>query len=65
MNPFCSLARSDFGNVLAMSEDHLLAWTDCIGRGRMFYSAIGHLPRSCAEPNHVALLEAAIGWAAV
>lgn len=49
---------------LAMGEDHPLAWTNCIGRGRMFYSAIGHLPQSYSEPNHVALLEAAIEWAA-
>jgi type 1 glutamine amidotransferase len=54
---------------LVMGADHPLAWTNCIGpkgreRGRMFYSAIGHRPETYSEPNHVALLEAAIGWAA-
>ena len=44
--------------------DHPIAWTNCIGRGRMFYSAIGHLPETYSEPHYVALLEAAIPWAA-
>jgi uncharacterized protein len=49
---------------LSMGPDHPLAWTNCIGRGRMFYSAIGHLPETYSHPNYVALLEAAIPWAA-
>jgi uncharacterized protein len=44
--------------------DHPIAWTRCIGRGRSFYSAIGHRPESYAEPHHVRLLEQAIVWAA-
>ena len=44
--------------------DHPLAWTNCIGRGRMFYSAIGHKPEAYSDPHHVALLENAIVWAA-
>lgn len=47
--------------------DHPLAWTQCIGsgkvkRGRMFYSAIGHLPETYSRAEYVALLEAAIDW---
>lgn len=44
--------------------DHPLAWTNCIGKGRIFYSAIGHLPESYSQAQHVSLLESAIGWAA-
>jgi uncharacterized protein len=40
-----------------------LAWTNCIGRGRVFYSAIGHRPENYTQPQHVALLENALGWA--
>jgi len=46
--------------------DHPLAWTNCIGprkRGRMFYSAIGHLPATYGRAEYVTLLEAAIDWA--
>ncbi len=43
--------------------DHPLAWTNCIGKGRMFYSAIGHRPETYSQPEYVSLLEAAIGWA--
>ena len=49
---------------LTMGSDHPLAWTNCIGKGRMFYSAIGHLPETYSRPEYVTLLEDAIGWAA-
>ena len=45
--------------------DHPIAWTKCIGKGRMFYSAIGHRPETYSEPHYVAMLEAAVDWAAV
>jgi type 1 glutamine amidotransferase len=51
------------GQDLKMGGDHPIAWTNCIGRGRMFYSAIGHVPETYNQPQHVALLEAALGWA--
>jgi len=44
--------------------DHPIAWTRCIGKGRMFYSAIGHRPETYAEPNYVTMLESAVAWAA-
>ena len=44
--------------------DHPIAWTQCIGDGRSFYSAIGHRPQSYSEPNSLRLLEAGISWAA-
>ncbi len=43
--------------------DHPLAWTNCIGKGKMFYSAIGHRPETYSQPEYVALLENAVGWA--
>lgn len=43
--------------------DHPLAWTNCLGKGRTFYSAIGHRPETYSQPQHVALLEAAVEWA--
>ncbi len=49
---------------LRMGSDHPLAWTNCIGKGRMFYSAIGHRPETYSQPQHVTLLENAIDWAA-
>jgi type 1 glutamine amidotransferase len=44
--------------------DHPVVWTRCVKDGRAFYSAIGHLPETYAEPRHVMLLEQAIRWAA-
>ena len=44
--------------------DHPIAWTQCIGDARSFYSAIGHRPESYTEPNSALLLERGIEWAA-
>ena len=51
------------GQNLRMGADHPLAWTNCIGKGRMFYSAIGHRPETYSQPQHVTLLENAVDWA--
>ncbi len=44
--------------------DHPIAWTHCIGKGRVFYSAIGHRPETYSEPHYVQMLENAVDWAA-
>jgi uncharacterized protein len=44
--------------------DHPIAWTKCVGKGRAFYSAIGHRPETYSEPHNVRLLEHAIQWSA-
>ncbi|KGB54482.1 hypothetical protein FG91_01882 [Sphingopyxis sp. LC81] len=54
---------NSFGRDLKMG-DHPIAWTRCVGNGRSFYSAIGHVPATYAEPHHLKLLEQAILWAA-
>lgn len=52
-----------FGEPLDMGADHPIAWTKCIGSGRMFYSAIGHMPETYSHPLNLRLLENGIGWA--
>lgn len=52
-----------FGEPLNMG-DHPIAWTRCIGQGRMFYSAIGHMPETYTQPQNAMMLEDAISWAA-
>jgi len=47
---------------LAMG-DHPIAWTRCVGRGRSFYSAIGHRPENYEEPHSRAVLERGLAWA--
>jgi type 1 glutamine amidotransferase len=46
-----------------MGTDHPMVWTHCIGKGTVFYSAIGHSAETYSEPNHLRLLENAIAWA--
>lgn len=50
------------GQELRMG-DHPIAWIKCVGSGRSFYSAIGHRPETYGNPQYVAMLENAIGWA--
>lgn len=49
---------------LRMGSDHPLAWSKCVGKGRAFYSAIGHRAESYAQPQNFQLLESALEWAA-
>ncbi|MGE3692385.1 MAG: ThuA domain-containing protein, partial [Novosphingobium sp.] len=51
------------GQNLRMGADHPIAWTRCVGRGRSFYSAIGHRPETYSEPHYAAMLDAALDWA--
>ena len=52
------------GDKLRMG-DHPIAWTRCVGKGRMFYSAIGHRPETYVDAHYVTMLENAVRWATV
>lgn len=52
-----------FGKDIRMGDDHPVIWQHCIGRGRVFYSALGHTAESFSEPRHVELLKRAVAWA--
>lgn len=49
---------------IAMGPDHPMVWTHCIGKGRGFYSALGHEASSYSEKAHLAMIDGAIAWAA-
>ena len=46
-----------------MGADHPMVWTHCVGKGPVFYSAIGHSAATYSEPNNLILLENAMAWA--
>lgn len=52
-----------WGQDLAMGKDHPVAWWHCIGRGRVFYSAMGHTAEAYAEPAYQGMLRGAVQWA--
>lgn len=54
--------RSYAPGGLAMG-DHPIAWTRCVGKGRAFYSAIGHRPETYADPHYGTMLDNALAWA--
>lgn len=53
-----------WGKSLRMGKDHPIIWKRCVGRGRAFYSAIGHTASSYQEPEYQTVLSHAIAWAA-
>ena len=42
--------------------DHPVVWSNCIGRGKALYSAMGHWGAAFAQPQHRQLLENGLAW---
>jgi type 1 glutamine amidotransferase len=49
---------------ISMGTEHPIIWKHCVGKGRAFYSALGHPASTYQEPLHLKELEGAIAWAA-
>ncbi len=45
-------------------DDHPIAWTNEVGRGRLFYTALGHTEESYSEPAFLSHLEGGLRWVA-
>lgn len=67
-NVLLTLDETSYAPIGASADismgDHPIAWTRCLGKGRVFYSAIGHRPETYADPDNRRFLEQAIAWAA-
>lgn len=46
-----------------MGAVHPLIWTRCVGKGRVFFSALGHKAETYSEPLHQRMIGDAIRWA--
>ena len=51
------------GKDYGMGEDHPIVWYHPLGKGRVFYSALGHQGKAFQEANHLKMLENGINWA--
>lgn len=51
-------------NFWSMGEDHPIIWSHELGKGRVFYSALGHRAEQFQDPRHTVMLEKALLWAA-
>lgn len=47
---------------LKMGKPHPLVWTHSVGRGKAFYSSLGHRAEAYSEPEHRQLLETTMQW---
>ena len=50
-----------FGDI-SMGADHPVIWSHCVGKGRAFYSALGHSAEAISEPENWRLLSNAVAW---
>ena len=48
----------------SMGTDHPIVWTNCVGKGKAFYSAMGHNGKYFLEPLHLEVIKSGIIWAA-
>ena len=48
---------------IGMGANHPIAWKHCLGKGRVFYGAPGHLASSYSDPRYAGVLEKATQWA--
>jgi type 1 glutamine amidotransferase len=53
-----------FPERVRMGKLHPIIWTRCVGRGRVFFSALGHKAETYSEPLHQKMISGAIRWAA-
>jgi type 1 glutamine amidotransferase len=53
-----------FPERVRMGKPHPIIWTRSIGRGRVFFSALGHKAETYSEPLHQQMISGAICWAA-
>lgn len=44
--------------------DHPVIWTSCVGKGRAFYSALGHQAAAYSSPEYRSVLSGALAWTA-
>jgi type 1 glutamine amidotransferase len=51
-----------FDRDIAMG-DHPAVWTRCVGRGRIFYSILGHRREAFEDETHTLMLAGAVRWA--
>ena len=47
----------------AMGGDHPISWTNVVGKGRVFYTGMGHSPETFTDKNAMPHLLAGIEWA--
>ncbi|MGA0557625.1 ThuA domain-containing protein [Larkinella sp. VNQ87] len=47
----------------AMEGDHPISWTNTVGKGRIFYTGLGHTPETFTDPNAMPHIVAGIEWA--
>jgi hypothetical protein len=52
-----------FETDLRMGDDHPVVWSHCVGRGRVFYSALGHQAASYEKSEIEGIIEGSIRWA--
>ncbi|MFT3997653.1 MAG: ThuA domain-containing protein [Asticcacaulis sp.] len=56
-------ATYDPTDKLRMGTDHPVIWTKCLGKGGIFFSALGHQDADWSDPVFLSHIEGALDWA--
>ena len=53
----------DVGETKGMGSDHPISWTNVLGKSRIFYTGLGHVPETFTDKNAMPHIVAGIEWA--
>lgn len=51
-----------FKEDIRMGDDHPIMWKNCVGEGRIFYTAMGHTAETFSEPLFIEMMLRAVLW---
>jgi len=61
---YVTVGETLFGMIDSMPGEHPLVWQHRVGKGRVFYSAIGHAASTYSVPEYRELIKRAMAWSA-
>ena len=53
----------DVGETKGMGGNHPISWTNVVGKGRVFYTGLGHTPETYSDKNAMPHIVEGIAWA--
>lgn len=65
IDPTANIPFLASGKTFGMGKDHPVAWYKNIGKGKTFYTSMGHDETAWKDPNFVKLIENAIKWSQI
>ena len=65
INPNANVSLIASNKNFGMGKDHPVAWHKAVGKGKTFYTSMGHDESSWQDKNFVKMIENAMQWSLV